>query len=197
MVEHQRKVADIVRKDPAVAYINSTVGAGGPNSLPNSGRMLVALKPRDERGSLQSIIARLRQERQHRPRHRRSSSSRSRTSISAASWPRASINTRCSPTTPKRCIASRPNCATRSPSFRACSTSPPISTSRIRRSRSRSTAKSRWSTASPSTRCARSSTTPSARARSPPSTRRPTIIRSSWRPSRNSRAARTISTRSI
>ncbi len=60
MAAHQRQVADIVRKDPAVAYINSTVGAGGPNSLPNSGRMLVALKPRDERGNLQSIIARLR-----------------------------------------------------------------------------------------------------------------------------------------
>ena len=62
MVTHQRKIADIVRKDPAVAYINSTVGAGGPNTLPNSGRMLVALKPRDERGNLQSIIARLRRE---------------------------------------------------------------------------------------------------------------------------------------
>jgi HAE1 family hydrophobic/amphiphilic exporter-1 len=62
MVAHQRKIADIVRNDPAVAYINSTVGAGGPNTLPNSGRMLVALKPRDERGNLQSIIARLRQE---------------------------------------------------------------------------------------------------------------------------------------
>ncbi len=44
MVEHQRKVADIVRKDPAVDYVNSTVGSGGPNSLGNSGRMLVALK---------------------------------------------------------------------------------------------------------------------------------------------------------
>src|ERR1700688_2833934 len=62
MVAHQRKVADIVRQDPAVAYINSTVGAGGPHSLPNSGRMLVALKARDERGSQQSIIARLRRE---------------------------------------------------------------------------------------------------------------------------------------
>src|SRR5262249_22007888 len=29
----QRKVADIVRADPAVAYVNSTVGAGGPNSV--------------------------------------------------------------------------------------------------------------------------------------------------------------------
>jgi HAE1 family hydrophobic/amphiphilic exporter-1 len=62
MVAHQRKIADIVRNDPAVAYINSTVGAGGPNTLPNSGRMLVALKSRDERGNLQSIMARLRQE---------------------------------------------------------------------------------------------------------------------------------------
>ncbi len=62
MVEHQRKVADVVRRDPAVAYINSTVGAGGPNSLPNSGRMLVAMKPQDERGKQQVVLARLRRE---------------------------------------------------------------------------------------------------------------------------------------
>jgi len=63
MVEHQRKVAAIVGKDPAVDYVNSTVGSGGPNSLGNSGRMLVALKPRGERGEkgeLREIIARLR-----------------------------------------------------------------------------------------------------------------------------------------
>ena len=35
-----------MRADPAVAYVNSTVGTGGPNSGRNSGRMLVALKPR-------------------------------------------------------------------------------------------------------------------------------------------------------
>jgi HAE1 family hydrophobic/amphiphilic exporter-1 len=62
MVEHQQKVADIVRKDPAVEYVNSTVGSGGPNSLMNSGRMLVALKPREDRGKLQAILARLRKE---------------------------------------------------------------------------------------------------------------------------------------
>jgi hydrophobic/amphiphilic exporter-1 (mainly G- bacteria), HAE1 family len=56
----QRKVADVVRADPAVAYVNSTVGTGGPNSVGNSGRMLVALKPRKERDDLQSILARLR-----------------------------------------------------------------------------------------------------------------------------------------
>jgi HAE1 family hydrophobic/amphiphilic exporter-1 len=60
MVEHQRKVADIIRKDPAVDYVNSTVGSGGPNSLTNNGRMLVALKPRAERDNVQTIIGRLR-----------------------------------------------------------------------------------------------------------------------------------------
>jgi hydrophobic/amphiphilic exporter-1 (mainly G- bacteria), HAE1 family len=56
----QRQVAEIVRADPAVAYVNSTVGAGGPNTVGNSGRMLVALKPRRERDSLSEIAARLR-----------------------------------------------------------------------------------------------------------------------------------------
>ena len=60
MAERQRKVADIVRADKAVAYVNSTVGVGGPNTLGNSGRMLVALKPREERGSLQEVLGRLR-----------------------------------------------------------------------------------------------------------------------------------------
>src|SRR5450631_3544499 len=60
MADHQRKVADIVRADQAVAYVNSTVGAGGPNTVGNSGRMLVALKPRSERDSLSVILARLR-----------------------------------------------------------------------------------------------------------------------------------------
>ena len=62
MIEHQRKIADIVRKDPAVDYVNSTVGSGGPNTLGNSGRMLVALKPRSERDKLPVILARLRNE---------------------------------------------------------------------------------------------------------------------------------------
>jgi HAE1 family hydrophobic/amphiphilic exporter-1 len=60
MTDHQRRVADIVRADPAVEYVNSTVGGGGPNSVGNSGRMLVALKPRSERDKLPVIIDRLR-----------------------------------------------------------------------------------------------------------------------------------------
>jgi HAE1 family hydrophobic/amphiphilic exporter-1 len=62
MVNLQRQVADIVRKDPAVDYVNSTVGSGGPNSLGNSGRMLVALKDRAMRDKLPVVVARLRRE---------------------------------------------------------------------------------------------------------------------------------------
>jgi HAE1 family hydrophobic/amphiphilic exporter-1 len=60
MVERQRKVAEIVRNDPAVEYVNSTVGVGGPNSTNNQGRMLVALKPKNERDPAGVVIARLR-----------------------------------------------------------------------------------------------------------------------------------------
>ena len=56
----QRQIADLVRKDPAVDYVNSTAGAGGPNALGNSGRMLVALKPQNERGKLKEVLVRLR-----------------------------------------------------------------------------------------------------------------------------------------
>ncbi len=62
MVEHQHRVADIVRKDPAVAYVNSTIGGFGSRGLGNTGRMLVALKEQDERGSLNEVLGRLRRE---------------------------------------------------------------------------------------------------------------------------------------
>jgi hydrophobic/amphiphilic exporter-1 (mainly G- bacteria), HAE1 family len=62
MTEHQRKVAEIVRADPAVAYVNSSLGGFGSGGLGNTGRMLVALKDRDERPPLRDILARLRRE---------------------------------------------------------------------------------------------------------------------------------------
>jgi HAE1 family hydrophobic/amphiphilic exporter-1 len=62
MVERQRKVADIIRADPAVSYANSTVGVGGPNTTVNQGRVSFALKPKAERGSVDSVLARLRRE---------------------------------------------------------------------------------------------------------------------------------------
>src|SRR5205085_2836953 len=51
MAERQREIAEIVRKDPAVDYVNSTVGTGGPNPTTNYGRLFIALKPKGERDS--------------------------------------------------------------------------------------------------------------------------------------------------
>jgi hydrophobic/amphiphilic exporter-1 (mainly G- bacteria), HAE1 family len=61
MVEHQAKVAEIVRADKTVDYVNSTVGVGGPNATTNYGRMFIALKPKSERKETSSqVIQRLR-----------------------------------------------------------------------------------------------------------------------------------------
>jgi HAE1 family hydrophobic/amphiphilic exporter-1 len=57
----QRQVAAIIRADKAVDYVNSTIGAGGPNPTLNIGRMFIALKPRKERReSATAVIQRLR-----------------------------------------------------------------------------------------------------------------------------------------
>jgi HAE1 family hydrophobic/amphiphilic exporter-1 len=56
MYDRQLEIADILRQDPAVAYINSTVGAGGPNPTNNYGRFFIALKPRHERGENSTVV---------------------------------------------------------------------------------------------------------------------------------------------
>jgi HAE1 family hydrophobic/amphiphilic exporter-1 len=56
----QAKVADIVRADKAVDYVNSIVGPGGPNPTTNTGRMFIALKPRAQRDNSTAVIQRLR-----------------------------------------------------------------------------------------------------------------------------------------
>ncbi len=60
MVQRQAKIADIIRQDKGVDYVNSTVGAGGPNATGNNGRMFVVLRPKNERDPLPVIISRLR-----------------------------------------------------------------------------------------------------------------------------------------
>src|SRR6201988_2076634 len=60
MKERQLALADILRNDPAIEYINATVGSGGPNPTANYGRFFIALKPKNERDNLNSIIAGLR-----------------------------------------------------------------------------------------------------------------------------------------
>ena len=61
MKDRQGALVAILRTDPAVDYINSTVGAGGPNATVNNGRLFVALKDRKERDAAPVVIARLRQ----------------------------------------------------------------------------------------------------------------------------------------
>src|SRR5262245_57510231 len=63
MFERQQKIATIVQNDKAVAYVNSTVGVGGPNVANNQGRLFIALKPRDQRKEMVlDVIQRLRRE---------------------------------------------------------------------------------------------------------------------------------------
>ena len=61
MMERTLAIAATVRKDPAVNYLNVTVGGGGANPANNYARMFVALKPRAERGiNSTAVIQRLR-----------------------------------------------------------------------------------------------------------------------------------------
>jgi multidrug efflux pump len=63
MVDRQQAVAETVLKDPAVDSLSSFVGVDGSNTTLNSGRMLVNLKPIEERdGKATDVIRRLRDE---------------------------------------------------------------------------------------------------------------------------------------
>ena len=61
MSDRQKILADILRADPAVEFVNSTVGSGGPNPTANYGRLFIGLKPKNERDNAQVVIGRLRQ----------------------------------------------------------------------------------------------------------------------------------------
>jgi multidrug efflux pump len=62
MAERQQALARVLLRDPAVASLSSIVGVDGTNATVNSGRLLVNLKPHEERSErAPAIIARLRQ----------------------------------------------------------------------------------------------------------------------------------------
>jgi hydrophobe/amphiphile efflux-1 (HAE1) family protein len=62
MLERQKAISEIVQRDPDVVSVASVVGAGTINATVNTGRLLITLKPRDERNaSASDIIERLRQ----------------------------------------------------------------------------------------------------------------------------------------
>jgi HAE1 family hydrophobic/amphiphilic exporter-1 len=61
MQKHQQAIADIIRRDPNIAALNSTIGSGGPNASANSGRIFIRLKPRHDRDmSADEIVQALR-----------------------------------------------------------------------------------------------------------------------------------------
>ena len=60
MAEKQQALADVVLKDPAVESLSSFIGIDGTNTTLNSGRMLINLKPLNERQvSASDVIRRL------------------------------------------------------------------------------------------------------------------------------------------
>src|SRR5947209_11802520 len=63
MAKLQLRAADIVRADPAVASVGSSVGSSGFNASVNQGRLFISVKPLEERGYLPIIrvVDRLRQ----------------------------------------------------------------------------------------------------------------------------------------
>jgi HAE1 family hydrophobic/amphiphilic exporter-1 len=61
MVEHQLAAADIVRHDPAVRALFTSIGTTNSTTTANQGRMFIHLKPHDQRESIPVIIARLRE----------------------------------------------------------------------------------------------------------------------------------------
>lgn len=59
MAERQQALADVVLADPAVENISSFIGIDGINKTLNNGRMLITLKPLNERSGIDKIINRL------------------------------------------------------------------------------------------------------------------------------------------
>src|SRR6185436_14886465 len=62
MVARQAVLAEVIKRDPDVVTVMSTVGGGNAASTVNSGRIFVTLKDKSERKSTAlQVIARLRQ----------------------------------------------------------------------------------------------------------------------------------------
>ncbi|MFJ1268030.1 efflux RND transporter permease subunit [Legionella lytica] len=59
MAQRQQALADVVLEDPAVESLTSFIGIDGTNVTLNSGRILINLKPLNERPSVNQIINRL------------------------------------------------------------------------------------------------------------------------------------------
>ncbi len=67
MAKLQQRAAEIVRADPAVASVGSSVGASGFNASVNQGRLFISVKPLEQRDYLPitKVVDRLRQKLNH------------------------------------------------------------------------------------------------------------------------------------
>ena len=189
MRERQQALVPVLRGDPAIEYINSTVGAGGPNATANYGRLFIALKPKKERDNLTTIIGRLRAKARQIPGMQaffqpiQNLNIGGRISKSQYQYVMQSGDTN----SLYRLAPEMRDKIEKVPGLLDVTTDlyikNPQMTVDIDRERPPSTA-------SPSTRFATSSTTPTARARSAPSTCRRMTTRSSWKCSRSSGSVR-------
>jgi len=59
MSERQQALAERVLKDPAVQSVSSFIGVDGANATLNTGRLLIGLKPKAERGSIAEVLTSL------------------------------------------------------------------------------------------------------------------------------------------
>ncbi|MES2491354.1 MAG: MdtB/MuxB family multidrug efflux RND transporter permease subunit [Pseudomonadota bacterium] len=62
MAKRQQALAEVILKDPDVDALSSFIGVDGANSTLNSGRMLISLKPHDQRDGAPEVMRRLQQE---------------------------------------------------------------------------------------------------------------------------------------
>jgi hydrophobe/amphiphile efflux-1 (HAE1) family protein len=60
MTERQQAMLDAIVKDPAVDTVGTATGAGGGLYTINDGRVFIQLKPKEQRGPIDQVIARLR-----------------------------------------------------------------------------------------------------------------------------------------
>jgi multidrug efflux pump subunit AcrB len=60
MLQRVHAVSDIVRRDPDVASVSASVGAGTVNATINTARLYIVLKPHNQRANAEKIIERLR-----------------------------------------------------------------------------------------------------------------------------------------
>ena len=60
MAGHQKRLADILAKEPGIEMFNSSIGASGSTNTMNSGRLFARLSDRHERPSAQKIVESLR-----------------------------------------------------------------------------------------------------------------------------------------